>query len=104
MQIKHFIEEKELLIEFTEEIDHHSSETIRTRIDYEIQRFMPRKVVFDLGKVTFMDSAAIGLIIGRYKVAKSYGGELEVKNVSPKLKRILDMSGIESIIKVLEVV
>ena len=103
MQIKHFIEEKMLLIEFTEEIDHHSSENIKTRLDYEIQRFMPSKVVFDLEKVNFMDSAGIGLIIGRYKVARSYGGELEIRNVSKKVKRILDMSGIQKIVNVLEV-
>ena len=95
MQFKHFIEEKLLVVELTEEIDHHSSELIRTRMDYEIGRFMPKKVVMDLDRVSFMDSAAIGLIIGRYKTAKMYGGELEIQNVSPKLKRILDMSGID---------
>jgi stage II sporulation protein AA (anti-sigma F factor antagonist) len=102
MQIKHFIEEKLLLIELTEEIDHHSSEKIRTRVDYEIGRFMPKEVVLDLEKVNFMDSAGIGLIIGRYKQTKMYGGELKIQNVSPKLKRILEMSGIEKIVKVEE--
>lgn len=102
MQIKHFIEEKILVVEVTEEIDHHTSEKIRTRIDYEIQRFMPRKVIMDLKQVRFMDSAGIGLIIGRYKLAKTYGGSLEIQNVSLKLKRIFEMSGIEKIIKVKE--
>jgi stage II sporulation protein AA (anti-sigma F factor antagonist) len=49
-----------------------------------------------------MDSAGIGLIIGRYKQTKMYGGELKIQNVSPKLKRILEMSGIEKIVKVEE--
>jgi stage II sporulation protein AA (anti-sigma F factor antagonist) len=102
MQIKHFIEEKALLVELTEEIDHHSSEKIRTRVDYEIGRFMPKKVILDLERVNFMDSAGIGLIIGRYKQTKMYGGELELRNVSPKLKRIFDMSGIENVVLVKE--
>jgi stage II sporulation protein AA (anti-sigma F factor antagonist) len=102
MQIKHFIEEKELVVELTEEIDHHTSEKIRTRVDYEIGRFMPKKVIFDLDKVNFMDSAGIGLIIGRFKQTKIYGGELEIRNVSPKLKRIFSMSGIEKIVQVKE--
>ena len=102
MQVKHFIEEKMLVVELTEEIDHHTSERIRTRVDYEIGRFMPKKVIMDLGKVGFMDSAGIGLIIGRYKTTKQYGGELEIQNVSPKLKRIFDMSGIGNIAKVTE--
>ena len=39
-------------------------------MDNEITRYMPRKVLFDFNEVSFMDSAGIGLIIGRYKVAK----------------------------------
>ena len=100
MKVNHYIEEKILEVELTEEIDHHSSEKIRTRIDYEIQRFMPKKVIIDLAKVKFMDSAGIGLIIGRYKTVLSYGGTLEVRNVSEKLRKILEMSGIHKIINI----
>ena len=100
MQVKHFIEEKLLIAEITEEIDHHTSEKIRDRLDYEIQRLMPKKVIIDLKAVKFMDSAGIGLIIGRYKTTKMYGGEFEIQNVNEKLKRIFDMSGIEKIIPV----
>ena len=102
MNIKHFIEEKILMIEFTEEIDHHSSEKIRKRIDYEIQRFMPKKVVMDFQKVYFMDSAGIGLVIGRYKTTSLYGGIMEIENVRPKIKKVFEMSGIHKIVNVKE--
>ena len=103
MNIKHFIEEKVLLIEFTEEIDHHSSEKIRKRLDYEIQRFMPKKVIMDFQKVTFMDSAGIGLIIGRYKTTSLYGGVMEINNVRGKIKKVFEMSGIHKIVNVNEI-
>ena len=61
-------EDKLLRVKLTEEIDHHVAEKIRRRVDYEIQRYIPKKVVFDFGNVNFMDSAGIGLIIGRYKM------------------------------------
>ena len=61
---------------------------------------MPKKVVFDFKRVNFMDSAGIGLILGRYKQAEMYGGKLELINVSEKLKRIFEMSGILRIIKI----
>ena len=35
MNVKHFTDEKVLLFEITEEIDHHSSEKIKRRVDYE---------------------------------------------------------------------
>lgn len=100
MKINHYIEEKVLEIELTEEIDHHSSEKIRTRLDYEIQRFMPKRVVLDFNRVVFMDSAGIGLVIGRYKTTCCYGGKLEIANVSSKIKKIFEMSGILKIIPI----
>ena len=42
---------------------------------------MPRKVVFDFDKVSFMDSSGIGMIIGRYKTANMLGGKVEMTNV-----------------------
>ena len=97
----HFIkQDKQLIVEITEEIDHHTAEKIRRRADYEIQRHMPRKTIFDFGRVTFMDSAGIGLIIGRYKVAKLFGGDVEIANARPSVKKVLEMSGITRIIKI----
>lgn len=100
MNVNHFIEDKTLIFEITEELDHHASERIRKRADYEIQRFMPKRVIIDFKKVNFMDSAGIGLIIGRYKQTETYGGKLELINVSEKLKKIFDMSGILKIIEI----
>ena len=102
MKINHYLDEKILKVLITEEIDHHTSSTIRTRIDYEISRFCPKKVIIDLEKVNFMDSAGIGLIIGRYKVVKSYGGILEIENASEKLIKIFEMAGLPKIIKIYE--
>lgn len=70
--------DKLLILKVTEEIDHHTTEKIRRKMDNEITRYMPRKVLFDFNEVSFMDSAGIGLIIGRYKVAKLFGGDVEI--------------------------
>ena len=102
MNVKHFIEDKLLLFEFTEELDHHVSEKIRKRADYEIQRFMPKKVLFDFKKVNFMDSAGIGLIIGRYKTTNCYGGKVEMLNVNSKVKRVFEMSGVLKIVPIVD--
>ena len=103
MNVKHFIEERILVFEIVEELDHHTCEIIRRRADYEIQRFMPRKVLFDFNRVVFMDSAGIGLVIGRYKTVTALGGTLEMINISDKLKRIFEMSGILSIIPIADI-
>lgn len=102
MNVKHFVEDKLLVFEITEELDHHVSERIRRRADYEIQRFMPKRVVFDFNRVVFMDSAGIGLVIGRYKTASCFGGRLELMNVNQKVKRVFEMSGILKIIPIID--
>ena len=100
MESEFLKEDKLLLIKITEEIDHHSTEKIRRLADNEITRYMPRKVLFDLDKVSFMDSSGIGMIIGRYKTANMLGGTVELTNVNPAVKKIFEMSGILKIIPV----
>ena len=102
MESEFLKEDKLLLIKITEEIDHHSTEKIRRKADNEITRYMPRKVVFDFDKVSFMDSAGIGMIIGRYKTASLLGGTVEMKNVKPSIKKIFEMSGILRLIPVVD--
>lgn len=91
-----------LYIQITEEIDHHSTQIIRRKMDNEITRFMPRKVVFDFSKVSFMDSAGIGLLIGRYKLAKMLGGVAKITNTSKSIEKVLEMSGITRIIPIIQ--
>ena len=95
-------QEKDKLLTFriTEEIDHHWSEKIRRQVDDEIERYVPKRVIFDFDQVTFMDSAGIGMLIGRYKVVKMLGGNVEMINVKSNIKKILEMSGIPKIIKI----
>lgn len=63
MQINYDEEDKLLTLKITEEIDHHWSEKIRRQVDNEIERYIPKRVVFDFDKVTFMDSAGIGMLL-----------------------------------------
>ena len=98
MEINYSKKDKLLKVEITEEIDHHIVEKIRRKVDDEITRYMPRKTIFDFSRVSFMDSAGIGMIIGRYKMMKLIGGSLEIINISQTVRRILEMSGINKII------
>ena len=53
-------------------------------------------------KFLFMDSAGIGMIIGRYKMIKMLGGELEIENATRSVRKVLEMSGITKIISLKE--
>ncbi len=98
MESKFYEEDKLLLFKITDEIDDCSVQKIRRKADYEMERYMPKRVVFDFDCVTFMDSAGIGMIIGRYKFANMIGAKLEVSNLTQSVKRIFEMSGILKLI------
>ena len=100
MESNYYEEDKLLVFRITDEIDDYSVQKIRRKADYEIERHMPKRVVFDFNSVTFMDSAGIGLIIGRYKFTNMLGGKLEVANLTDSVKRIFEMSGILKLIPV----
>ena len=98
MESKYYEEKRLLVFKITEEIDECSVKEIRRRADYEIQRFMPKKVIFDFDSVTFMDSAGIGMVIGRYKETSVCGGIMELANLNHSVKKIFEMSGVLKLI------
>lgn len=76
------------------EIDHHTAEALRESIDREMNRMRPSLLILDFGGVGFMDSSGIGLIMGRYRNAVSYGGQLRVVNVPPVAARMMELAGV----------
>lgn len=100
MEVTYIKEQNTIIFKITEELDHHIVEKLRRIADYEIERHIPRKVIFDFNNVSFMDSAGIGLILGRYKSVTMLGGELELKNASKSVEKILKMSGVTKLIKI----
>ena len=91
-------EDKRLIFQISEDIDEYVVQKIRRRLDNEIERYMPKEVIFDFNKVSFMDSAGIGLVIGRYKLASMLGGKVKVTNLTTPVRKIFEMSGILKII------
>ena len=92
----------QLTFKLTEDVDQHTVEKVRRKMDNEIKGYSPRKVVFDFSNISFMDSAGIGMVLGRYKLAKMLNGSLEIINVNKSMKKIFDMSGVSRIINIVE--
>ena len=82
------------------EIDHHTARNIRAQIDAAIGMCEPKRLILDMGNITFMDSSGVGLIMGRYRLMQSRGGEVAVENVSPRIERMLRLSGIGQLARI----
>ncbi len=98
MEITTILKHRMVLVRVSGEIDHHTAEQIRKNTEKEIRRSNAINVAFDFGRVTFMDSSGIGMIIGRYKTVQSLGGKVIVFDAGEGIKRILKMSGLNSLI------
>ena len=91
-----------LVISFDGEIDHHSCASMAVISDDAIKKYLPQKLIFDFRGVKFMDSAGIGMIIGRYKQLKARGISGYTKNVSPSVDKIFAMSGLYELFPLLD--
>ncbi len=81
------------------EIDQSCASDLRTDIDRELRRSHAKNLILDFGKVTFMDSSGIGVIIGRYKQIKALGGKTMIVRPQPQVDKILELSGLKKIVE-----
>ena len=95
-------EDKQLIFKINEDIDECFVQKIRRKLDNEIERYMPKEVVFDFNNVSFMDSAGIGMVIGRFKEVAMLGGKMYLRNLSKSVEKIFEMSGVLKLIPIIE--
>lgn len=100
LQIKFSNKGTTLIASINGELDHHSIEYVREKIDSQIMKSSIRNLIFDFSDVNFMDSSGIGVIMGRYKNIKKINGNAALINVNLHIRRILEMSGILKIVPI----
>lgn len=79
------------------ELDDHSTQEIRKTIDAQVEKRRPVILRLDFSHITFMDSSGIGLIMGRYRIIKFLGGDLQIVNVPSRIMKILEISGMRTL-------
>lgn len=92
------INQRCLIIRLDGELDHHNAIEIREKADRLIERNRVKHIIFDFSGADFMDSAGIGVIMGRYKKVIFIGGKIAVASVNPTVDRIFRLSGLYKII------
>lgn len=100
MKINFEIKDGTLIIRIEGELDHHSSVTIREKVDEIFEKEKCKNIIFDLEGMKFMDSSAIGVIMGRYRKTKNVRGKTVIVNTCPQLQKIINISGLCKIINI----
>lgn len=89
-----------MIISLSGDIDHHSAKRIRGEIDTSLINVRPKRAVMDMSEVEFMDSAGLGLILGRIACAEKIGCRLTLLSPSPQVMKILDLAGAGRLIEI----
>ena len=75
--------------------------TLRDCIDRLVEQNRIR-VVLDMEGVTRMDSAGIGMLVGKYLSVRRHGGSFKLLNLTPRSHRLMDITRLARIFEAYE--
>lgn len=85
-----------LVVTLFGELDNFEANKVRTNLSSAIYRGGVRAIIWNLEGLLFMDSAGIGLILGRMRELAPNNGETLILNPSPTMEKIFTFSGLEA--------
>ena len=104
MQFTSFLQDGQLTIVLTGEIDHHCAKNYINSIAAKIEVYSPRVCILDFQEVTFMDSSGIAVAINALRNMTRIGGELKISGLSEQPMKVFLASGVDKLIDIKELV
>ena len=104
MQFTSFLENGQLTIELTGEIDHHCAKGYIDGIAAKIEAYKPQKCVLCFREVSFMDSSGIAVVINALRNMTRIGGELILTDLNNQPMKVFHASGIDKLVNIKETV
>lgn len=87
------------LVDVGGEIDVYTAPVLRDRLDDLIAGGGYRLVV-DLQDVTFMDSTALGVLVGRLKLVRAHGGSLRLVSSQDRVLKVFAITGLDKVFQI----
>jgi anti-anti-sigma factor len=72
---------------------------VKEEFKAEISALIPKasRIVLDLSNVSYMDSSGLGTVVGLYVSARKAGVELQLINLSQRVRELLGMTNVLSV-------
>lgn len=102
MKLTSYVQDRQLTIALTGEIDHHSAKEIMQTVSDKIDVYMPLRCILDFRDVRFMDSSGIAVILHALRRMNTLQGKLLLQNIPAQPYRVLRAAGIEKITEIKE--
>lgn len=104
MQFTSFLQEGNLTVALTGEIDHHCAKQYIQTIAAKIEAYTPEKCVLDFSEVTFVDSSGIAVVINALRAMNQIEGRLMLTGIASQPMRVFRASGIDKLVEIKEAV
>ena len=104
MHLTSFLQNGQLTIFLTGEIDHHCAKACIGSIAAKIDAYTPNCCVLDFQDVTFMDSSGIAVVINALRAMARIEGKLELVGLKSQPMKVFRASGIDKLVAIREAV
>jgi anti-sigma B factor antagonist len=78
------------------EVDVYTSPQLKQQL-IDIYESGAKQVIVDLSKVEYIDSSALGVIIGGLKRMREVGGNMSLICPNPRVRRVFEITGLDKI-------
>ena len=76
------------------EIDISVTDSLRDNVEKALRESGLLNLVFDFSEVSFIDSAGLGVVLGRYKRLSAAGGSVYLAGAGLQVGKVLELSGL----------
>ena len=84
------------------EIDLYTAPRLHTELVTALADGGPVRIVVDMSKVEFCDSTGMNVLLAAHRRAREGGGDLELAGPRPAIRKVLQVTGLESVFTVLD--
>ena len=102
MKLTSFLQDGNLTVALTGEIDHHCAKAYIQTLSAKIEAYNPRVCLLDFQDVTFMDSSGIAVVINTLRCMTQIGGELILMGIQNQPLKVFRASGIDKLVEIKE--
>lgn len=104
MQFTSFLQNGQLTVALTGEIDHHCAKQYILAIAAKIEAYTPELCILDFSEVTFVDSSGIAVVINALRSMTQIEGRLLLTGIASQPMRVFRASGIDKLVEIKEAV
>jgi anti-sigma B factor antagonist len=84
------------------EIDLYTAPRLHSALTSALAASTPLQLVVDMSDVEFCDSTGMNVLLAAHRRAREAGGDLQLASPRPAIRKILQVTGLESVFTVLD--